>query len=88
MRESTKKHPIFHTFIKVWIWPGPPPSSVEKIHTFFLKASLKRKMQYLDLLANFPSQILDTTLISDKNPLVQSILSMVSVESYSKNLRF
>ena len=23
--KSTKKHPIFHTFIKVWIWPRPLP---------------------------------------------------------------
>ena len=39
MRKSAQKHPIFHTFIKVWIWPRPSPS-VKKIHTFFLKASL------------------------------------------------
>ena len=45
MHKSAKKHPFFHTFIKVWIWPRPPPH-VEKIHTFylfFLKASLSHK---------------------------------------------
>ena len=43
MCKKRQKHPFFHTFIKVWIWPGLPPSPrVEKIHIFyfFLKASL------------------------------------------------
>ena len=44
MCKKRQKHPFFHTFIKVWIWPGLPPSPpVWKKSTFFiffLKASL------------------------------------------------
>ena len=53
MCKKRQKHPFFHTFIKVWIWPGLPPSPrVEKIHIFyfFLKASITSiKLYFTDL---------------------------------------
>ena len=35
MRKMRQKHPFFYIFIKVGNWAGPPPPSVEKIHTFY-----------------------------------------------------
>ena len=31
-KKTPKKHPFFYTFKKVWIWPRPPPPSVERLH--------------------------------------------------------
>ena len=43
--KSSKKHPFFHTFIKVWIWPRPlPPLQCGKnphfLFIFFLNTSV------------------------------------------------